>query len=123
MDFDDRFCVLSYDEMVITRKKDYNKFKGSFVGKVTLGKNEILGSKLFLVLARGLKNPWKQIIAYHVSPSKSINQTLLKNFIEQCIEAVEKCGLYVVALSSDLDTLNRALWSSFGINVNKFGQR
>lgn len=124
MEFTDKFCILSYDEMVINSKQDFNKFRGNFVGNVTMGNNtDILGSKFLRVLARGLKNPWKQIVACHETPSGGISHNIFKNLMEHCILAVEICGLHILALSSDLDARNRALWRSFGINISKYGKK
>jgi len=56
MDIADRLCVLSYDEMKISKQQDYDKSLGRFVGYTTLGKNlETLGEKVYVV-ARGIKN-------------------------------------------------------------------
>lgn len=33
---EDRYCVMSFDEMIISKKIDYDKNEGVFVGNVTL---------------------------------------------------------------------------------------
>lgn len=110
MDPTDRYCLLSYDEMVISEQIDYDKSNGKSFGYTTLGDiSNVLGTKIFLVLLRGIKNQWKQIIACHVTPKESINVQVLKEFILQCISSVEDCGFYIFALSSDLDNKNRSL--------------
>lgn len=40
-----------------------------------------------------------------------------------CFNAAEKCGLQVLALSSDLDGPNTSLWTSLGVHVEKYGKR
>lgn len=121
---EDRYCVISYDEMVISGKKDYDKNEGVFVGNATLGDNRnCIGEKLFLVLVRGIRSPWKQIIASHVMPKTRLDPLVLKEFILDCVRVLEQCGLYVVLLSSDLDSRNRSLWTSMGITVDKLGNR
>lgn len=120
MDPTDKYCILSYDEMIISAQHDYDKSNGTFSGYVTLGQNKnVLGQKIYLVLVRGVKNHWKQILACHVTSKQSIDSETVKEFIEKCIVCVEKCGLYVLALSSDLDARNRSLWSSMGITIMK----
>lgn len=122
MDPIDRYCLLSYDEMIISEQIDYNKSSGKFVGFISLGDiSDVVGTKIFLVLLRGVKNSWKQVIACHVMPKESIDVQVLKEFILQCISSVEDCGLHILALSSDLDNRNRSLWNSLGINIYKFG--
>ncbi|XP_067216957.1 uncharacterized protein [Linepithema humile] len=122
MDPTDRFCVLSYDEIKISKQQDYNKNLGKFLGRATLGKNlDDLGEKVFAVVVRGVKNRWKQIVACHVTHTTSIDPQLLKDFMLDCITSVESCGLYVVALSSDLDSRNRGLWTSLNIQASRHG--
>lgn len=123
LDLEDRYCVLSCDEMIINPKQDYDKNVGKFTGFVTLGNGERLGDKIFLVLARGIRNPWKQVIACHVTRKTGMNADIIKEFMFSCIRAVESCGLYVTLLSSDLDSRNRSLWTSLGIVADKFGTR
>lgn len=124
MDATDKFCVLSYDEMCISEQLDYDKSSGQFSGYATLGANpSLLGQKIFVVLVRGIKNRWKQVIACHVTRKESIDHNEVKNFILDCISSVEKCGLSVLLLSSDLDGRNRSLWTSLQISATKYGRR
>lgn len=120
----DRFCVLSYDEMVVSEQLDFDKNLGKFTGFVTLGdKIDVLGQKIFTVVVRGIKNRWKQVIACHITHKQHIDPEVLKRFMLECITSVENCGLHVLALSSDLDGRNRSLWATLNINIAKFGVR
>ena len=125
MDSSDRFCTLSYDEMYINEQMDFDKSSGEYVGPVTLGgKDGTLGDNIFLVLAQGIKDPWKQVIACHVTASKEATEKhRFKTFMIECISAVERCGLHVLAFSSDLDSKNKSLWNSLGISVTTNGPR
>lgn len=74
--------------MCINEQLDYDKNVANFFGYATLGsKKNLLGQKLFLVVVRGVKNNWKQVVASHVTRNK------LKQFILDCISRVEECGL------------------------------
>lgn len=122
----DKFSVLSYDEMAISEQMDYDKNSGKFFGFATLG-DEIAtsatGQKIFLVIVRGIKNRWKQVIACHVTRKETIDPKILKKFMLECISSVENCGLRVLLLSSDLDGRNRALWTALNIQASKNGLR
>ncbi len=118
----DRFCILSFDEMEISEQLDYDKNLKQYFGHVTLGDSNILGNHLLLVLARGVKSHWKQAIGCHIT-SRSTNGTIMKTFILACIDFVEGVGLQVVALSSDMGSNNRGLWRELGIQVKKTGIR
>lgn len=120
----DRFCILSYDEMLISKQLDYDKNLGKFVGYATLGNNlDNLGEKIYVVVVRGVKNHWKQVVACHLTRRESINPKILQDFMLDCITTVESSGLHVVALSSDLDGRNRSLWTSLNIHASKNGDR
>lgn len=104
--------------MKISEQEDYDKNLGKFVGRTTLGNNlDDLGSKVYVVV-RGVKNKWKQIIGCHVTCKLAIDPQLLQDFMLNCIRSLESCGLYILALSSDLDSRNRSLWSSLKIHAS-----
>ncbi|KAL4154187.1 hypothetical protein QTP88_002020 [Uroleucon formosanum] len=70
---EDRFCVLSFNEMEISCEESYDKNRGKDYGKITLGSTNKLGNKLLLVLLRSVKNNWKQTAGLSVvSLSSSI---------------------------------------------------
>lgn len=122
----DKFSVISYDEMCISEEVAYDKHSGRFSGHSTLGDNlgtSGIGQKIFLVVVRGIKNRWKQVIACHVTRKESIDADVMKTFMLECISSVEACGLRVLLLSSDLDGRNRALWSALSIQATKNGLR
>ena len=123
MEATDRFCILSNDEMAINEEYDYDKTTRKIVGNVTLGDNTLLGEKIYVVVVRGIKNRWKQVIACHVICKESIDPDLIQGFILECTSSIEACGLYVLSLSSDLDGRNRSLWTSLNINATNFGKR
>jgi len=119
---EDRFCVLSFDEMEICCEESYDKNRGKRYGKITLGNTNKLGSKLLLVLLRSVKNNWKQVIGAHITDGSPAPE-LTKQFIYDCIEFCKKGGLEVVSLSSDMGNENRSLWKELGVNIQKTGIR
>lgn len=73
------------------------------------------GKHITVALIRGVKQPWKQIIACEVTRASTAGQHM-KEFVEKCINFIENSGLLVVAVSSDMGSNNRALWSHLGIS-------
>lgn len=58
MQADDRYWILSFDEMTIAKKTDYDKNKCPFLGNITLGNDtSIIGDELLLVLIWGIRGP------------------------------------------------------------------
>lgn len=114
----DRICILSIDEMEISGDINFDKHKSTFCGNITLGDSQLVGNHLTVVLMKGVKSPWKQVIACEVT-GPSTKGSLQKELIENCITFVDKCGLRVIALSSDMGSNNRAMWSSLGVEVTR----
>lgn len=119
----DRFCVLSYDEMAIASQLHVDKNKKKFHGYITIYDSIEIGSKLFVVLARGIRTNWKQIIACHVTKQQKISFDIIKNFLFECISFLGSCGIHVIALLSDMDGRNTGTWTQLGIEVNQLGRR
>lgn len=116
----DKYCMISIDEMQISKENDYNKHMKQFLGYITLGtgEKEELGSHLLVVLLRGIYSNWKQLIAAHITGT-SLNKNVFKQFIEKCITSVETSGLRVIALSSDMGAANKGLWNAFNVGIKK----
>lgn len=124
MDSSNRYCVLSIDEMAIrASEKDYDKNSHTVYGNVTLGCDcSVTASHVLVALLRGVKGPWKQVIGAHCT-AHSTNINNMRDFITECIACTEMCGLYVIAVSSDMGGSNRNLWKAFEIGVKKNGIR
>jgi len=123
MDDLDKFCALSVDEMMISTQQDYDKNLHKYFGHVTLGTNKkTLGSHITVVLARGVKNNWKQIIACEMT-DKTTNREHMKTLIQDSILFVESCGLTVLSVTSDMGSNNRGLWSLLGVTIKPNGDR
>lgn len=119
---EDRFCVISFDEMEISNEESFDKNRGQRYGNITIGKVNKLGNKLLLVLLRSVKNNWKQVIGAHITDG-TLDPELFKQFIYNCIEFSKQVGLKVVSLSSDMGNENRSLWKVLGIQIKKTGLR
>lgn len=119
----DKFCALSVDEMMISTQKDYDKNLHRYFGHVTLGNNKkTLGSHITVVLARGVKNNWKQVIACEVT-DKTTNREHMKTLITDSILFLEICGLTVLSVTSDMGFNNRGLWSLLGVTIKPNSDR
>ncbi|KAL4083234.1 hypothetical protein QTP88_028564 [Uroleucon formosanum] len=110
---EDRFCVLSFDEMEISCEESYDKNRSKRYGKITLRNTDKLGNKLLLVLLRSVKNNWKQVIGAHIT-DRSPAPELIKQFIYDCIDFCKTADLNVVSLSSDMGNENKSLWKELG---------
>lgn len=95
MEESDKVCCLSVDEMKISPHISYDK-------NITIGNSTKVGNKLLVVLIKGIKHTWKQIIGAHVTDG-----------------VVESFGIKVLSLSSDMGNSNRALWTVLGIKIKK----
>ena len=94
-----RLCVISFDEMSLDGSLCYDA-----------AADQILeGSKLQLLMVRGLCDSWKQPLFYELdSPMK-------KETLDSIIVLLESMGLRVVAAVSDMGFENESLWTKAGI--------
>lgn len=114
----ERDCAISIDEMQITGNSDYDKNKKEFVGDITLGMPGRDGNHITCALIRGITSPWKQVIACEITGA-STNGADMKNFLCRIIHAVTEVGLNVRAVTTDMGSNNKAMWSSLGVVVNR----
>lgn len=80
MEESDRFCCMSIDEMEINPQISYDKHRKEMFGNVTIGNSTKEGNKLLVILIRGVKYTWKQIIGAHVTDGSVNNELLKKSF-------------------------------------------
>lgn len=71
-------------------------------------------------LLGGIFYRWKQIVAFEFTPD-GFNGTCLKQIIEKIIEKAENIGLRVHSITSDMGSVNRAMWRAFSnIGVHRY---
>lgn len=122
MDENDRFCVISIDEMVISSQKTFDKHGKRLLGSVTTDDSGADGKKLMIALIRGLKNNWKQVIGAHITPV-SVRPEAMQKFLYEVLDFCIDNGLRPIALASDMGNENRALWKKLGLRIQRRGLR
>ncbi|KAF0308512.1 Transposable element P transposase [Amphibalanus amphitrite] len=99
----ERLCVVSFDEMALSSRYCYDA-----------SADQILqGSKLQLLMVRGLCAAWKQPLFYEID-SPMTNQKL-----NSVISVLESLGLRVTAVVSDMGGANEGMWRSSGICADR----
>ena len=124
LDLEDKCCFLSMDEMEIDSRPCFDKNRGQTYGEITLPskKPNATASKLLVILIRGMKNNWKQMIACHIT-SGDVEGSVLKKLVTDCDLFCAKVGLQLVAIGSDMGSENLTLWKALGIMVQRNGVR
>lgn len=51
----DRVCTMSIDEMEVSGSIEFDKYKNSFCGNITLGDSQTIGNHITVILIRGVK--------------------------------------------------------------------
>lgn len=64
----------------------------------------------------GISSRWKQIVAYHFTDKSS---EAYKSIVCEIIKIAEQIGLKVHCVTSDMGSLNQAMWKSFGIKSGR----
>jgi len=99
-----RQCVLSFDEMSLDSRIEYDPFEDKVYGPK---------SSMNVYFVRGLFGRWKQAIAYEFDDDFSSVKFM------NLVEVLEKIGLRVRATVNDLGGKNRKLTNSLGVMVRK----
>lgn len=111
-------CVLLLDEMSLTESVDYDTSTSSYFGNVTLPFHELQANvhanHALVFMLGGISTRWKQTVAYYYT-SSSVDGSVLKKIILEIITLAEKLGLKVNSVTSDMGSVNQAMWKSFGI--------
>lgn len=107
-------CSLIFDEMAIAQGQDYCLNNKQFFGNITLPNHTGSATHVILFMLTGIRQKWKQIVAYHFTGS-SIDKGCLKEIIFQVIKKSESIGLRVHAIVSDCGSNNKRLWNDLGI--------
>jgi len=75
-------------------------------------------SHAFVIMLAGIFSQWKQVVAYYYTRN-GYDGSKLKPIIETIIR--KSISLYVHSITSDMGSVNRAMWKTFGnISGGKF---
>lgn len=100
----DRLCVLSFDEVYISNKVDFDKKEQQVVGPHKSSQT---------CMVRGLLSNWKQPVYY------KFDQPMTKDILNEIIVALYEANFIVVGICSDMGTGNVRLWSMLNVGHNK----
>ena len=99
-----RLCIISFDEMSLKSNVCYQSNTDELIGLEDPGdgdKTNALATSAIVFMARGLIENWKQPLAYYLV-NESCGSKKVKEKLEDVIGKVEKIGLEVVAVISDI---------------------
>lgn len=119
MKSNENHCALSLDEMSIDGRWEFDESTKKYFGTVTFpepSQNQPSDALVFMI--GGLSTRWKQVVGYHFTDKKS-DGNAYKNIVSEIIRESERIGLLVHSVTSDMGTLNQAMWSSFGIKCTR----
>ena len=99
----ERLCVISFDEMALDGRLCYDASSDQIIS----------GSKLQLLMVRGLCGGWKQPVFYELDAAMTLKT------LNDVITLLESLGLRVVATVSDMGLQNEALWREAGVSNSR----
>jgi len=103
--------------MSIQERIYFDKNSNAYIGYTTLpGVPRTIASKLLAFLLSGVCKRWKQIVAYHFTPSQIYSKSI-KEIILSILEECEKNGFVVICLVCDMG--NRGILNEFGFRCRK----
>lgn len=112
----DRNCILSFDEMAITKNISYDNSLDQFIGFSGRNPNLVASSALVFLL-KGLKESWKQIVGYFFTFNETADS--LQQNIEEVLGELCTTGANVVAVVCDQATTNQKLYRDMGVTVSR----
>ncbi|KAI4465090.1 thap domain-containing protein 9 [Holotrichia oblita] len=113
----DRYCILMFDEMSLSRGFDYCKRYDKVLGYADLGSNRRLNKladHALVFMVQGLRSSWKQPVAYYFTPS-SLSALSLKELIKEVISSLQKINLKVVCTVCDQSSVNSSALSQLAM--------
>lgn len=115
----ERDRVLFLDEMEISGGIEHDQSQDCFLGSVTLPKmEEVEANRALVFMLGGLTTRWKQVVAYHFT-GRSLEGTLLKDFVLEIVKLSFEAGLKVLVVTSDMGAPNRAMWRELGLSSTR----
>ncbi|XP_025162472.1 uncharacterized protein LOC112590384 [Harpegnathos saltator] len=75
-------------------------------------------SHALVIMLAGIFSRWKQVVAYYYTPNR-FNGANLKPIVETVIRKAEFIGIYVHSITSDMGSVNQAMWKAFDISSGK----
>ena len=99
--------------MSLTSCTEYDASLGQIVGRATLSRHEGQATHALVFMLGGLSSLWKQVVGYFLTSNRTDGTVL------EILEAAARIGFHVYAVTSDMGSANRAMWSSFGVTTNR----
>ena len=115
---EEQVCFLTLDETSISPCVEYDPSSGQLLGYVSLEDHSGVATHALVIMLGGVTSRWKQTVAYYFTGNSS-DGTVLKPLVLEIIEKAAGIGLYVIAVTSDMGSMNRAMWRSFGLRTGR----
>lgn len=109
-----KYCVLTLDEMAIKEAIELDLNSKTYFGNVTFPGQSGSASYALVFMLAGVSTRWKQAVAYYFTNGQS-DGAALKSIIIEIIKKAEELGLRLLSVTSDMGGGNQAMWKSFGI--------
>lgn len=118
MKAEDKLCTVTLGEMDLSAGVEDPEETASATGWVTLPDHCGVATHGLVIMLAGVRKCWKQTVAYFFTGDTAAG-AILQRIVEEIIELAGKCGLHVLAVTSDVGSASQALWHSFGIGVDE----
>ncbi|KAJ4425383.1 hypothetical protein ANN_27998 [Periplaneta americana] len=108
MSDEDRVCSLLFDEMSIRENLHYNRKLDRIDGFEDHGsgvRTDLRANHALVFMVRGLREKWKQPVAYYLNRG-STSSEFLRKFLFEVLGACQDAGLKVVATVCDMGSNN-----------------
>ncbi|XP_034048143.1 uncharacterized protein LOC117529457 isoform X2 [Thalassophryne amazonica] len=115
---EERTCCLTLEEMSLTSKVEFDLDSGDLLGNITLPQHSGNADHALVFMLGSITSHWKQTVAYHFTGS-STDGAVFHDIVLDIIQLASNIGLHVAAVTSNMGSANRAMWTSFGVVCSK----
>jgi hypothetical protein len=114
----DRYCTVMFDEMSIRENVRFNQKSDCIEGFEdfgSLGRTFKIANHALVFMVRGLRQKWKQPVAYYFSRGGT-KAEMIAQFLKEVLDACQNAGLHVVATVCDMGANNVKALKLLGVS-------
>jgi len=118
---EDHVCCLMFDEMSIRENLCFNQVLGCIEGYEDLGsqgRTSNIANRALVFMLRGLRQKWKQPVAYYLTHGSTSGEMLV-HFLKEVLGACQNSGLVVVATVCNMGANNVEALKLLGVSAKQ----
>ena len=113
-----KISSLTFDEMSIKSREEFDRSNGRFSGNVSLPSHTGVAIHAFVFKLGGVTTRWKQTVANYFT-SNNTNGRIKKDIVTENIQCASTIGLNIISVTCDKGSSYSAKWKDFKIGCSR----